>query len=277
MPSNDPRRLVSHQYRDSSNLDARIALHQRFSVTTQSFRGWVFGRLELTPGLRILEVGCGSGDLWLENITRIGSLDLTLSDLSPGMVSEARDRLNPFIPTTQFLVADIQALPFDDRRFDVVTANHMLYHVPDRQTAIAEVWRVLKPGGRFLAVTNGENHFLELREMVARFAPGFEALLTDRAFSLQNGGEQLAEVFPQPTTSIFEDRLVITESQPVVDYLKSIASFDGDAQQILQQIEESVAEEIAQDGAFHITKEVGLFEAVRSDASKAHLALLDSR
>ena len=173
--------------------------------------------------------------------------------------------------------AGIPALPFDDRRFDGVTANHMLFHVPDRQTAIAEVWRVLKPGGRFLAVTNGENHFLELREMVARFAPGFEALLTVRAFSLQNGGEQLAEVFPQPTTSIFEDRLVITESQPVVDYLKSIASFDGDAQQILQQIEESVAEEIAQDGAFHITKEVGLFQAVRSDASKSHLALLDSR
>ena len=254
---------MSHQYRDSSNLDARIALHQRFSTTTSSFRGWVFDRLDLTPGLRTLEVGCGTGDLWLENVARMGGLKLTLSDLSPVMVSEARDRLIPFIPTTQFLVADVQALPFDDRRFDVVTANHMLYHVPDRRKAIAEVWRVLRPGGRFLVVTNGESHFLELREMVARFVPGFDALVTGHSFSLQNGGRQLAEVFPQPTMSVFDDGLAVTESQPVVDYLKSIASFDGDAQPILQQIERAVTEEITRNGAFRITKEICMFQAIK--------------
>ncbi len=56
----------------------------------------------------------------------------------------------------QFKEIDAQSIPFEDETFDAVIANHMLYHVPDRPKAIAEIKRVLKPGGRLIATTIGK-------------------------------------------------------------------------------------------------------------------------
>ena len=62
-------------------------------------------------------------------------------------------------PTEQ---AGADALPFPDASFDVLTARHMLYHVPSVPAALAEFRRVLKPGGRFLATTNVAAYMPEL-------------------------------------------------------------------------------------------------------------------
>jgi ubiquinone/menaquinone biosynthesis C-methylase UbiE len=65
-------------------------------------------------------------------------------------------------------VGDIQALPFADGEFDAVVANFMLYHVPDVQRGLAEVARVLRPGGRLVAATNGVRQLGELWDLVGR-------------------------------------------------------------------------------------------------------------
>ena len=64
------------------------------------------------------------------------------------------------------LVSDAQTLPFASNSFDVALAMHMLYHVPDRAQALAEMRRVVRPGGVVLALTNSEAHFLELDELL---------------------------------------------------------------------------------------------------------------
>ena len=68
-------------------------------------------------------------------------------------------------------VADVQDLPFADDSFDVVAAMWMLYHVPDLDRGLAEVRRVLRPGGRLVAVTNGDGHTAELRATPAAVQP----------------------------------------------------------------------------------------------------------
>ena len=69
---------------------------------------------------------------------------------------------------------DAQDLPFDDGTFDVVVANHMLYHVPDPRRAAAEFARVLRPGGVLLAATNGPQH-LDAVADVSRTALGWSS------------------------------------------------------------------------------------------------------
>jgi ubiquinone/menaquinone biosynthesis C-methylase UbiE len=85
---------VESQYRDASNLNARIALHERFSTNAYGWQRWVFDQLELPPDARVLELGCGTGKLWVENRDRTPEgWDVTLTDASPGMLREARRNL----------------------------------------------------------------------------------------------------------------------------------------------------------------------------------------
>src|SRR5919108_178157 len=94
------------------------------------------------------------------------------------------------------LTADAQALPFDPDEFDVVVANHMLYHVPDPALAVAELARVLRPGGTLLAATNGHRHLRELGEIRRAVFGGTDSLLdAARAFGIESGEPLLRECF----------------------------------------------------------------------------------
>ena len=78
----DPDYLRAHQYADSGNLRARIALHQRFSISPVPFHRWLFDRLlDEGPVLRVLEAGCGPATLWSANAERVpAGWSLTLSE-----------------------------------------------------------------------------------------------------------------------------------------------------------------------------------------------------
>ncbi len=166
----DPRYLAAEQYRDATNLDTRRALHARFSTNPYGWLPWVFDHLQaLPPTSAVLELGCGPGTLWQENAERIPpQWAVTLTDYSHGMVMEARRQVGSRAPAFHFAQADAQSLPFADAAFDAVIANHMLYHVPDRERAYREISRVLRPGGQFFAATNGRNALVALTD---RFAP----------------------------------------------------------------------------------------------------------
>jgi ubiquinone/menaquinone biosynthesis C-methylase UbiE len=115
-----------------SRLDARMQLHAKYSTKMHGFLAWVFEHLHLSPTCQVLEVGCGSGYLWLTNRHRIpAGWDVTLSDLSARMLAAAQHQLSPYGHAIRFVVQDAQALPFADHCFDAVIANHMLYHVPN--------------------------------------------------------------------------------------------------------------------------------------------------
>ena len=253
---------VYTQYRDSTNLRARAGLHARFSTNKVNWLNWVFERLNLQRGSRVLEVGCGTGELWRHNLEHVPlRCEVVLSDLSPGMASEARYKLAPdrrFAPCA----CDAQDLPFPAESFDQVVANHMLYHVPDRRRALGEMWRVLRPGGRLVAATNGSPHMRELWQMLERVSPGSQAraVAVDGGFSLQNGAAQLEEWFTDVAIARRDDSLEVTEAGPVVEYALSSGLYDlsGDRASRLAELVEC---EIVRHGSFAITKEAGLFEA----------------
>ena len=264
---NDPQYL-STQYKTAQNLNARIRLHQMFSVNDYGWFRWVFDHYRLPENARILELGCGPGLLWQENAARIPSgWDVTLSDFSPGMLSQARANLKETPHPFTFRVIDAQNIPYPAAHFDAVIANHFLYHVPDRSRAIAEICRVLRPGGRFYATTIGDNHMRALVRMVNRFDAKSDIIIHGNLFpfTLQNGAEQLAAAFEQIEVRHYPDELRITSAQPLMAYILSNARFsipvdDALHDNLLRFIKAELA---ANDGVIVIPKENGMFIAAR--------------
>jgi ubiquinone/menaquinone biosynthesis C-methylase UbiE len=254
---------LREQYQNASNLNDRIQIHVRFSTNRYGWHLWVFDQIKLAKHALVLELGCGPGWLWKENLARIpAGWEITLTDFSRGMLEEARRNLvggRPFA----FEVADAQAIPFDAAAFDAVIANHMLYHVPDPSRALAEIRRVLKPGGRFYATTVGETHLRELHDLATHFDPalvGWGGSLT-HSFRLENGAAQLVPFFDRVALYRYDDALVVTEAEPIVAFVAS-----SDARNLLNgsrraEFTQFVEHELqACGGAIRITKDSGIFE-----------------
>ncbi len=169
MDKNDDDNVVTLQYKTSSHLQTRISLHDRFSEKPYPWHRWVFEQFELPTTCTILEIGAGSGELWSQNYDRIPvDWRLVLSDQSPLMVEQIRNNLQKLRNSVTFQTANVLALPFADKSFDVVIANHMLYHVKPLSIALAEIVRILRPGGVFYAATNGVNHMSQLTKLVSQ-------------------------------------------------------------------------------------------------------------
>jgi len=251
---------VAAQYRDSSNFDARSRLYRLYDQSREPWLRWLFERLELRSGERVLEVGCGPGSLWLENAARVpGGVSLVLTDLSPGMVAEARARLESLEPRPEVHGADVQALPFADESFDCVIANHMLYHVPDRTRALHEVRRVLRPGGRFFASTNASAHLRELREALARAgAPDRFSAAGD--FDLDQAEREVGALLRIDAVLRRESALVVPELEPLLAYVRSSHPPEPEA---LERFAKHATGEIARHGAFRISLAAGTVRASR--------------
>jgi len=257
MNLNDPND-VKEQYRTSENLLARIALHERFSTASRRWFDWFFEQLALPREARVLEVGCGAGALWRENRARIPpGWQLTLTDLSLGMLETARAAGVP----AHFAQSDAQAIPFPSASFDAVLANHMLYHVPNLSRALAELGRVLKPGGVLFAATNGTEHMRELNALVAEFL-GVACVERASTFHRENGHAILSPYFDKVRWLDFPDALIVTQVEPLVAYLRS--GFFGERtirEEHVGALRAFIAARLARDGAIRITKSTGVFVA----------------
>jgi SAM-dependent methyltransferase len=148
---NDPDHVV-RQYETEAGLAARKAVYR--DVTGPDARELAFEAVLRDAPNRVLEVGCGEGEL-AERLTAAVA-DVVAVDQSPRMVELTRAR------GVDARAADIQELPFANESFDAVLAAWMLYHVADLGRGLSEVARVLRPGGRLVATTNGAEHLSEL-------------------------------------------------------------------------------------------------------------------
>jgi ubiquinone/menaquinone biosynthesis C-methylase UbiE len=259
-PLNDRDYLRSEQYQNTGNLSARIQLHQRFSVNHYGWFRWLFDQFNVPDGSCVLELGGGRGDLWWENRDRLSpTWHLTLTDLSPGMLDAARQRLHNVVPHITFRVADAEALPFADEAFDAVVADHMLYHVPNRPRAFREIRRVLRSGGHFFAATNGRGHLRELDDLLVRCAPEVEPQNPRIGFSLNNGAAQLAPWFDRITRRDYPDALEITEAEPLIAYVLSTPAKETLEKEQLACLRDAAAQRIAAEGAVRVRKELGMF------------------
>jgi ubiquinone/menaquinone biosynthesis C-methylase UbiE len=261
----DQKYLRNEQYHDASNLDARLMIHQQFSTNTHGWFPWMFDVLERLPRqAHVLELGCGPAYLWTTCLDRIpDGWDIILSDFSEGMVDAACQNLATSGRNFKFEQIDAQSIPYPDKTFDIVIANHMLYHVPDRPKALTEIRRVMKSGGHLIASTVGGKHLIELDAWLRKVARFDFAPMVANQFTLENGLQQLTPYFSQVYILRYEDSLRVTKLEPLMAYIRSGIRITALSKAGLEKIEANLAQELRTKGEILITKDSGLFEAVK--------------
>ena len=107
----------------------------------------ILGAADIRPGARVLDVGCGTGDLTLELVER--GAHVTALDVSPGMVEVARRRVARFFPDASFegIAAPAEEAELESGAFDAAVGRYVLHHI-DPATGGRSLARALKPGGR---------------------------------------------------------------------------------------------------------------------------------
>lgn len=255
---------VKQQYSNSDNLTIRMSLHSKYSMNKQGFGNWINDQYTFFNGCRILELGCGNGDMWTESIKNIGKdSTLILSDFSEGMVAEVEEKYCS-IRQVSFQQINIEEIPYKENYFDIVIANMMLYHVPDLEKALSEVARVLKSDGIFYSATFGENGVHQFL-MTALNKEGDKQ--DKNAFTLQNGRLLLEKYFNNVIKKEYIDELEITDTSDLINYIFSMSSIMNVKEEDRQKLFELFENRKDNKGIIRIPKEYGMYISTRSSSA----------
>lgn len=180
-----------HDYLPAAGRDAFLPFYDVFTrlLGTAKVHGALVGQAGLAPGHRVLEIGCGTGTLSVRAKRAQPGVELIGSDPDPLALARAQRKARG-LRGIRFEQGYAQRLPYPDGDFDRVLSALMLHHLDPatKAAAVAEVYRVLRPGGRlhlvdFAAETHGLHGFLSRRMVKAgHVAEDVAGLLTAAAF-----------------------------------------------------------------------------------------------
>lgn len=252
------------QYRNSTNISARIRLHRLFSSNKQGWFPWIYEQCQITEGVKILELGCGNGRLWIENKAKLpADCEIILSDISEGMIRDVRREQSLQDDRFSFAAFDCHAIPYEDASFDLVIANHVLFYCKDVDRVCSEVGRVLKPGGRFVCGTYGVAHMQEVSRLVIQFDDRITLSGENlyEHFGKENGAQALAPYFAEVDWQQYEDALIVTQAEPLIEYV--LSCHGNQNQYILEKYNKfrKYVEGQIRNG-YTITKDAGIFISV---------------
>ena len=137
---------VASKY-DIMNDVMSVGIHR---IWKDAMMDWLAPR----PGQRLLDVAGGTGDISFRFLKRAGSGHATVLDLTEPMLIEGRKRAEAerMSESLDWVVGDAMSLPFEDNTFDVYTISFGIRNVTRPSEALAEAYRVLKPGGRLMVL-----------------------------------------------------------------------------------------------------------------------------
>ena len=253
---------IEIQYRNATNIAARIRLHRDFSTNPQPWFKWIFQQIQLKSNMQILELGCGNGELWKENLALLPpNIEVTLSDISEGMLQDAKKNLGAN-SSFDYQIIDINNFPTITQKYDLIIANHTLFYSDQVEKVVHKISQFLKPSGYLVASTYSQKHMHEITDLVQEFNK--EIYLSDKKlyeiFGLANGKKILTPYFSSINLIHYPDRIKITQPSPLINY---ILSCHGNQNQLLldhyQEFYDYVNNKIS--SGFTITKDAGLFIA----------------
>jgi SAM-dependent methyltransferase len=199
--------FVRDQYATTARLETRMSIW-RPDPDGRTPQDVALAALAAVKPARLLEVGPGTGAFAARCAAEL-RCHIVAVDASADMVAATRVR------GVEAVLGDVQSLPFDDGAFDAALAAWMLYHVPDRDRALGELARVLRPGGRLIAITNGGRALSELYDLVGGEKP-------DSTFSSENGEEQLRTHFSRVERIDLEPTAYFADRDAAATYLATL-------------------------------------------------------
>ena len=247
---------VQKQYKTAQNLNLRISLHAKYSTNQIGFGNWLFSQYDLVPNMRILELGCGTGEMWDTKLHLLDtSIKLLLTDFSENMVSVVKDRFHA-ASNVSYEVVNIENIPYRDSCFDRVIANMMLYHVPDLDKGLSEAKRVLAEDGYFYCATYGEHGIMPF---LAELLKDYNVKdTTNKKFTLQNGYDLLKEHFSHVERLDYEDSLAITDIEDLLNYIYSLTLIPDMAKLERETLKKALEQKMDRH-VLNIPKEYGMF------------------
>ncbi|GAA0127483.1 hypothetical protein UT300019_33880 [Clostridium sp. CTA-19] len=181
------------------------------------------------------------------------------------MLKDAKSNLKGKLKRFHFNVEDAENISYEDKTFDIVIANHMLYHLNDIEKALGEIKRVLKKDGYIFASTVGKSHMMEMRDFLSKVDEEIlevESFNLTNKFQIENGYDILSKVFKDVESKRYMDNLKITEEKALIDY---IISMESDIVKRLNEnklieLEKILEKEKEEKGYIYITKDTGYFK-----------------
>jgi ubiquinone/menaquinone biosynthesis C-methylase UbiE len=262
-------------YQETTNdLLARIDIHKKYG--SRDIDEWMLHLLNPQKGSKILDVGCGSGkQCFLFYKALEGEADITGSDFNQELLEKARQENAKIGNRIKFINLDFnQQFTLEDNQYDLVTSCFAIYYSADIPFTIAEMHRVIKPGGRlFTTGPMPENKrlfydiILEATHKPIPPMPGSSRYSSLIFKSIQS-------LFSRVEINIFENPLVFESAEPFLAYTRASLSEDrklwkslfeqaGGFEHVMQEIKTVAERRLAQDGKLVMTKVVGGFLATK--------------
>lgn len=257
---------LKSQYQDATNISARINLHKKYSQNPQGWFPWIYEQFQIYPGMHILELGCGNGALWTENMPELPEdLSVVLSDISEGMIRDIRRTIGSDDTRFTYETFNCHQIPFTDNQFDLIIANHVLFYCDNISQVCTEIHRVLKPDGRFICSTYGTNHMKEISQLVQSFDSRIQLAADNlyERFGLENGMEILKPYFEEISLERYDDRIQLDRPEPLIEYI--LSCHGNQNQYLLDRYKDfkTFVEKETRYG-FSITKDAGIFICTNS-------------
>lgn len=258
------KEFAEQQYKTHQNLENRMKLWS-YGSNPESLPKWIFSKIQLQEYEKVLELGCGTGQLWLENFNTIPlTCSIILSDFSEKMIKKAEENLQPYKLPITYEIIDAEKIPYPDKTFDVVVGCHMLYHISNIQKTLKSVKKILKPGGRFIATTNSQVHLRELKDFLSEFdlySGGRLKFFSE--FRNESGREVLKPYFSEIQFYEYNNNVNITSVEVLMKYIESM--FLGENftkfQRKKAEVETAIIKILEEKSFFKITGISGLFKA----------------
>lgn len=214
------------EYDDATSLQVRIATHLNHSERLDDPGDAVLAALGLAGTEDLADIGCGDAR-FLADLHATGHAGRLVGvDASPTMVAAAAA-----IPGVTAIRGDAQRLPFRDGEFDICTARHMLYHVPDPLTALSEVRRITRPGGSVAVVVNHARTCDRTRQLVEVHARNYGLTPPDgminHAVTSDTLPDMMQDVFGNATIETHDNALVFGDPQPLIAFAEALFNFCG--------------------------------------------------
>ena len=266
----DQAEAIRRYYETDRNLRILEETQAKYSVPRIDFVRWTLDAIDWDGDEVILDIGAGRGSHYARLIQEQPDITYFALDLSLNLL-----RSHP-CAAERLALGDAMRLPYNSDSFDIVMANHVLYHLADIETGLTEIKRVLKPDGRLLAATDSLQNIPQLQMLIHRA----NVFLSDNGvkvkpptlpcdpFALENGTRILARHFYAVVRHDLPFQLVFDDIEPAMEYLESMRDLrqdglpdDVDWEHMMMVVRRDMTQLLQLGGSLEIDLAVGVLVA----------------
>lgn len=255
--------------------DYRYGFYENYSQDQQDCFRWVYDQLQVFPGAAVLDLGCGHGNLWIRNWTRIPE-GVTVTAVEK--LNSAIDFLEQFYLENKkflknnvkfiFLRQDLERSGVQGENYDRIVANHLWDFIADKDALMEEVKRVLGQQGFMLSTYSSYGFMEAVNQLFESVAAGvdFSGSVTNQEQARKRLEEKLNAHFAKVSRDVFESHLTgITDAEVLIRYIQSrypkeYAAYDP----VWKEVIRKASQQIARQGALEILTYMPLYKCWRS-------------